>query len=139
MEPSLWQTLGQLFAVLGQLAVQLLELGAHWLLLIFWVAWWLCAVNWQKLWPFLARGGWAPLVLLILMVSFAWSIIQPTPPEFLDGIPTFWWQLGYVSVLVGLALFCGWLQGLLGWTPAEIDLEPPVHDEAGGHTHAAHH
>jgi hypothetical protein len=48
-------------------------------------------------------------------------------------IPNFWWQLGGVGLLVGTALFCGWLQGVLGWTPEEIDLEPPVHAAAHGH------
>jgi hypothetical protein len=140
-EPSLWQTLVQLFGALGQLVVQLVALGGHWLLLIVWAAWWLRAVNWQKLWPVLGRGAWAPLVLLVLIVALAWSRLQPVPCDCLGfvSVPNFWWQLGYVSMLVATALFCGWLQGVLHWTPVEISLDPPAHGHDDSHGHAAHH
>jgi hypothetical protein len=141
MEPSLLQTLGQLFVVLGQLAVQLVALGAHWLLLIVWLAWWLLAVDWRKAWPILGHGGWAPLALSTVIVALAWSRLQPVPCDCLGflTIPNFWWQLGYVAMLVVIALFCGWIQGLLNWAPPEINLEPPVHAHADAHGHAAHH
>ena len=51
MEPGLWQALVQFGQALGQLIVQLAALGAHWILLIVWVAWWLLGVNWQRTWP----------------------------------------------------------------------------------------
>jgi hypothetical protein len=137
MEPSLWETLGQLFVVLGQLIVQLLALGAQWLLLIVWVVWWLRAVNWQKLWPVLGRGAWAPLVLLMVIVALAWSRLQPLPPEYARF--SLWLQFGYVTLLVAVALFCGWLQGVLQWVPPEINLEPPAHGHDDGHGHTAHH
>ncbi len=140
MDTSLWQTLGQLVVVLSQLVAQLAALAVHWILLIVWIAWWLRAVNWRRAWPVLGSGGWAPLVLLMLMTALAWSRLQPAPCDCLGfvTIPNFWWQLGYVSMLVAVALFCGWLQGVLGWAPPEISLEPPpVHHD--GHAHAAHH
>jgi hypothetical protein len=140
MEPNLWQTLGQLFTVLGQLVVQLVALGAHWILLIVWLTWWLYGVNWRKLWPVLANGGWAPLVLLVLMVSLVWSRLQTSSTGFIGvSLPNFWWQLGYLAVLTGIALFCGWLQGVMHWEPAEINLEPPAHGHADDHARAAHH
>jgi hypothetical protein len=141
MDPSLWQTLGELFVVLGQLLVQLGALAGHWLLLIIWIAWWLLGVDWRKAWPALRQGGWAPLVLLTLMVALAWSRLQPGPWVWQDtlSIPAFWWELLTVSILVGVALFCGWLQGVLGWAPAEINLEPPAHGHGDDHAHAANH
>jgi hypothetical protein len=36
-----------------------------------------------------------------------------------------------------LTLFCGWLQGVLGWTPPEIELEPPA-APVGHHDHGHH-
>ena len=137
---ELLQTLGQLGTVLVQLVMQLLELGAHWILLIIWVAWWLLGVNWQKAWPALRQGGWAPVVLLTLIASLVWSRLQPVSCDCLSfvEIPNFWWQLGYMAMLVALALFCGWLQGVLHWTPPEISLEPPAAAH-GDHGHAAHH
>jgi hypothetical protein len=139
VEPLL-HTLGELFTVLGQLIVQLSALAGHWLLLIVWLAWWLLGVNWRKLWPVLGNGGWAPLVLLVLMVSLVWSRLQPVPCDCIGvTIPNFWWQLGYMAMLTAIALFCGWLQGVLHWEPAEINLEPPAHGHADSHAHAAHH
>jgi uncharacterized membrane protein YfcA len=92
-----------------------------------WIVWWLCAVNWQKLWPVLAGGAWAPAVLLFLMGAIAWSRLAPGH---------FAWQLGITAVLAALALFCGWLQGQLRWTPREVSVEPPaVSDDGHGHSH----
>jgi hypothetical protein len=140
MDTSLWQTFGELFAVLGQLLIQLLALAGHWLLLIVWVAWWLLAVNWQKAWPVLRSGGWAPLVLLMLMVALAWSRLQAVRYEIFDlSIANFVWQLAAVCLLVALTLFCGWLQGVFRCVPPEINLEPPVAAHADGHAHGAHH
>ena len=135
MEPGLWQALVQFGQAFGELIVQLAALGAHWILLIVWVAWWLLGVNWQRAWPALRHGGWAPVALLTLIVAVVWSRIQPVDAEF--PIPNFVWQLGYMLVLVAFALFCGWLQGVLRWAPPEISLEPPAH--GGNHGHAAHH
>jgi hypothetical protein len=140
MEPSLLETLEQLITVLGQLLVQVLALGAHWVLVIVWFAWWLLAVNWQKAWPALRSGGWAPLILLTIVAALAWSRLQPVPCDCIGVVvPNFWWQLGYVAMLVALALFCGWLQGVFHCTPPEISLEPPAVAHGGDHAHAAHH
>jgi hypothetical protein len=38
-------------------------------------------------------------------------------------------------VLALVALFCGWLQDQLGWTPEEVSFEPP----AAEHGHHGHH
>jgi hypothetical protein len=134
---ELWQTLVQLGNVLTQLFVQLLALGAHWILLIIWVVWWLLGVNWQRAWPALRHGGWAPVILLVLIVSLVWSRLQPVGCDCLGftTIPNFWWQLGYMSMLVGIALFCGWLQGVLHWAPAETSLEPPAPTHGSDHRH----
>ena len=101
---------------------------------VLWCVWWLWAVNWRKLWPVLARGAWAPVVLLLLLATLVWSHVAPTNELWL---PNVWWQLGCVGALAAVALFCGWLQGQLGWVPPEVSVEPPPVSEA--HAHAAHH
>ncbi len=133
---DLWQTLAQLILILGTLLGELIRFAAAWLLLIVWVAWWLAAVNWRRAWTALAQGAWAPVVLLMLLAALVWSQIAPSSWAALGfvTIGNFWWQLGAVTLLVALALFCGWLQGVLHWEPAEVDLEPPA-PVAHGHGH----
>jgi hypothetical protein len=131
-------TLVQLVATLLTLIVEIGALAFRHLLLIAWVAWWLWGVNWNKAWGALARGGWAPVVLLTLIAAAAWAALAPSTYNLFDLFPiaNFWWQLGAVTLFVLLALFCGWLQGVCGWAPAEIDLEPPApahHEHAHGH------
>ncbi len=138
-------TLGRLITDLGTLGYELITLGGHYILLIAWIAWWLWGVNWSRGWAFLARGAWAPLVLLMIVTALVWSRIAPGTCDCLGfmRIPNFWWQLGYVGMLVAIMLFCGWVQGVFHWAPAEISLEPPAHTDAGhgheghGHDHAA--
>jgi hypothetical protein len=137
---ELWHTLEQLVVTLFYLVIDLLRIGLHWWLLLLWVAWWLCGVNWQKAWPVLARGAWVPVVLITLMAGLVFSQVWPSEYRLfgLVRIPNFWWQVGAVSLWVGSALFCGWLQGVFGWAPPEIDLEPPApttHGHGHGHGH----
>jgi hypothetical protein len=131
--PELLDTLWQLVVVLFNLVVDLLRLGLSWSLLLAWVAWWTFGVDWQKTWKVLAQGAWVPLVLLAVMCAFVWSRIAPSKWGLMDMVvPNFWWQLGGVGILVGLTFFCGWLQGLCHWAPAEISLDPPAptgHDQ----------
>jgi hypothetical protein len=137
---ELFHTLGELFLDVGKLIVELLALGLEWLLLLFWIAWWLAAVNWKKAWPVLANGGWIPLTVLTVIGALVWAQLTPSMSGLfgLAFLPNFWWQLAASGLIVGSALFAGWLQGILGWTPTEISLEPPEHTE---HDHEApvHH
>jgi len=130
------QTLWQLVMNLGTLVVELLALAVHWSLILAWLAWWLWGVNWKKVWPVLAQGAWAPLVLLIVLAAMTWSRLDPVPCTCLGFItlPNFWWQLLGVSLLVGLTFLCGWLQGVFGWEPADVNLDPPA-----ASAHAADH
>jgi hypothetical protein len=141
---DLWQKLGTQLLDLGHTLGRLLyEAGAVfplWPLLVVWVAWWLLAVNWRKTWPVLAQGGWAPVVLLVLMTALVWSRLAPGELTWVNGtsVPNYWWQLLGVSLLALSALFCGWLQGVLGWVPPEISVEPPA-APAHGHDHGHGH
>src|SRR5690348_7845597 len=127
---ELLQLLGQLWALfvaLLALLSQFVWLALQWSLLLLWLAWWLGAVNWRKAWGVLAQGAWAPVVLFVLMGALVWSQIAPADLYLFGGnapIPNFWWQLGGVTLLLLSALFCGWLQGVFGWTPPEIDFDP---------------
>lgn len=144
---ALWYTLLQLFKVLGQLILELGQLAGDHALLLFFLAWCLWGINWQKAWPVLARGAWAPLGLLLITVALAWSQLLPSACDCLAivTVPNFWWQLGAVGLFAAIALFCGWLQGVFGWAPPEIQLEPaglvhgPFHEHRLEHNHAHGH
>ena len=106
-----------------------------------WCVWWLFCVNWKKTWPVLSQGGWMPVVLLMVVTALAWSRIFPSTCNCLGfPIANFLWQLLEVIGFTLLALFCGWVQGRLGWLPPEVHFEPPAHHHGHGHhAHAAHH
>jgi hypothetical protein len=140
MHESLPELVGQflsgLAALLWALLSGLVPLLLPWLPLALWCLWWLCCVNWKHVWPVLARGGWVVLVLLTLLAALVWAALSPSPPNFQlsESLPSFWWQLGVVSGLVALALVCGWLQGLLHWSPREVDFDAAGH---GAHEHGS--
>jgi hypothetical protein len=120
----------------GLLGLGLLQLVGHFALWIIWIAWWLFAVDWRKNWSVLARGGWAPVVLLGITTALVWSRILPSDCPSC-GLANFWWQLGYVGMLFGVAFLCGWLQGVFGWAPPEINFEP-VHGHIREHDDHGH-
>lgn len=105
-----------------------------------WVAWCLGCVNWKKAWPVLADGAWVGVILLILISALVWSKIEASSYILFDTliIPNYWWQLSGVIAITLVALFCGWLQGILGWTPLEVAVEPADDHEAGHEPADAH-
>lgn len=132
-----WNALVQLFDSLFKLLAGPLQWLSTWLLLLVWIAWWLWAVDWRKVWPVLAQGAWVPVLLLLLMAALIWSRLVPDRFEFLGivSIPNFWWQFGAVALLAGIVLLCGWVQEIRNWAPPEINLEPPAAHEAHGEEH----
>ena len=132
---ELFTTFLELIRVLSTLVVQLLALAVlQYALLLVWLAWALLGINWQKMWPTLAAGAWAPFVLLIVGSALVWSQLDPVPCNCIGiTIPNFWWQLGEVSLLAGATLFCGWLQGVFGWTPPVVEFDPPEAAHDHGH------
>ena len=105
---------------------------------LLWAAFWLFAADWRKVGPVLRQGAWAPVVLLGLVAALAWSRVAPADVSLVGGLrlANFWWQLGVVGFLVGLALFAGWLQGQWGVGPPEVPIEPPPPEP--GHAHGHH-
>jgi hypothetical protein len=125
---ELWETLLQLVTILGRLLSELTLLALSWSLLVAWLAWWLWGVSWPRVWRVLAEGAWVPVLLLIIVGALAWSQLAPSNCVCFGSVtvPNFWWQLGSLSLLAAVTLLCGWLQGVFGWTPAELNLESPA-------------
>jgi hypothetical protein len=139
--PDWWLVLEGFWNSLVQLVVLLFSLLPVVLPILLWIVWWLWGVNWKKAWPVLARGAWAPLVLLMLVITQVWSLTAPSDCDCLRFlvIPNYWWQLGSVATLVAIALFCGWLQLVMGWSPEDIPVEPAPADHGLHHEHVEHH
>lgn len=104
-----------------------------------WFIFCLFAINWRKMWPTLAEGAWAPLVLLIGLVAVVWSRIQPSHWTIVPGlaIPNLWWQAIALSLIAGLGLFAGWLQIKYGLTPFDVPINVAVEHPGHGHGHDA--
>jgi hypothetical protein len=131
-----WQLFLQVLIDLAKLVGSLLSLAGQWWLLIAWFAWWLLAVNWKKVWPVLAQGAWLPVLFLLVIAALAWSRMFPSHRNVLGvTVANFWWQFGATLLLGASALFAGWVQGLIGWTPVEVELEPPASADSHGHAH----
>ena len=71
---TLWQIVGNL----GDLAAEIWQLGSNRSLLVLWLVWWLAAVNWTKLWPYLGKGAWVPLLLVANLAALVWSRLAPS-------------------------------------------------------------
>jgi hypothetical protein len=138
---QLWEALVNLFWAVANLIAANLDWLIAGIALFVWIAWWLWGVNWPKMWGWLARGAWVPLVLLMVTAAVVWSQLAPSYCDCLGviSVPNFWWQLGAMALLVCVALLSGAAQAYFNWTPAEIDLEPPAvthgHEEI---THEPH-
>jgi hypothetical protein len=140
MEPiiNLFQSLGSLLQSVLDVVWAVLSLLGPWLPLVGWVAFWLCAVNWQRLRGVLARGGWIGIVLLAAMAILVWGNVSPSR----DGVDLFGLKISnfvektvYVSGLVSLMFLAGALQ-LSGFCSQWCDVPaPPADDHHHGHGH----
>lgn len=118
----------------GQVMLKLLPLGVL-------VVWFLLAVDWKKAWPVLAAGGWAPLVLIALMGAAVWSFVVPGSIQLpvIGSISSGVWHFIAAAFLVGVVLFCGWLQSRSAYAPPEFNLDEPAHHHGEHEHHHAHH
>jgi hypothetical protein len=139
--PEWLSQIGTILQLLGALVGEASAALVRHLPLVLWVIWWLWGVNWKKAWPVLAQGGWVPVLLLMAVAALAWAQLEPRAYVLAGGwtIANGWWQLVGVSLLVAVALFCGFVQGYFNWTPQEIDLAPPAAAHHGTYGHVPGH
>ncbi len=130
---SLWNVVVALAAVV----VALVQFLIPWIPLIAWVAFWLLAVNWKKLYPILMRGGILGVVLTGLMVIAIWSLISSPAggSHFMYGlqVSNVVGKTVYVTSLTVIAMLCGSVQ-LSGCCDAYCKLEE-AHVEEVSHGH----
>lgn len=113
---QLLQSLWNVFVALAGLVVAIVQFLIPWTPLIAWVAFWLLAVNWKKLYPILspARGGWIGVLLTALMTILIWSSIS-IPADGMHHMYGLNLSNGvgktvYVTGLIVIAAFCGNVQ-----------------------------
>jgi hypothetical protein len=136
-----------------EVLVSLLVFIVPWTPLIAWIAFWLLAVNWEKLYPVLARGAIVGVLLIGLMMILVWGLIAPPPDgtHHLFGLrPTnFVGKTIYVTMLLTIAALCGSVQlsgacgslvSCLNEGQQDIDHgnEGHGHGEPAGHEDAGH-
>jgi hypothetical protein len=136
---------GQLWAVLVSLTGLLLALVQAilpWTPLIAWIAFWLLAVNWQKLYPVLMSGAWIGVVLTAVMAVLVWSAVSipESGTHHLFGlhVSNLVGKTVYVTSLCVIAILCGSVQlsGAVGNQCRFI--EPAADAVADGHGYEPH-
>ncbi|WP_437225776.1 hypothetical protein SH661x_004231 [Planctomicrobium sp. SH661] len=131
---------GAVLVALGGLIVALVQAILPWTPLLLWIAFWLLAVNWRKLYPVLWQGGIFGVILIALMAVMVWAAVAE--PEggshHLAGlvVDNFAGKFVYVSGLTVIAFLCGTVQ-LSGACGAccnfDEELEPSVEESHAHH------
>jgi hypothetical protein len=139
----------ELFFALTQFIGVVLQLLAPWTPLAAWLAYWLFAADWSKLWPVLAKGGWIGVVLIGLMMTMIWGVIAPPTGghHVILGLTlsNFVGKFVYVTALLVMMTVCGTVQlsGACGDWASFPEPEPEDDGHHGhvdhGHGHDAHH
>lgn len=134
----------QVFLIAGwEVLITLLALLVPWAPLVAWVAFWLLAVNWEKLYPVLAKGGIFGVFLIGLTSVLVWGLIAPPPDgtHHLLGLrPTnFGGKAIYVTMLFTIVGLCGTVQlsGACG-SFCSFPEESSDENESDGHGHDDH-
>lgn len=108
------QSLWNVVVAVAQLLLELVAFIAPWAPLIAWIAFWLLAVNWKKLYPILMDGGLVGVVLIALMAILVWSVISEPADGYhhLYGlqVSNIVGKTVYVTCLTVIAFLCGTVQ-----------------------------
>jgi hypothetical protein len=141
---KLIESLQNLLVAGWEVVVSLLVFVVPWAPLIAWVAFWLLAVNWEKLYPLLVRGGAIAVMMIGLMMILVWGLIAPPQDgvHYLFGLKpsNFVGKTIYVTMLMTIAALCGSVQ--LSGACGSIVSFPEKNDEDhvhGGHDHGHGH
>ena len=138
MEPLI-VSLQALLVAGWHVVINLLALVLPWTPLIAWVAFWLLAVNWEKLYPVLAKGAVIGVLLIGVMMVLVWGLISPPPDgvHHLFGLhpSNFVGKTIYVTMLLTIMALCGSVQLSGACGPLCQFPEETPDDEHGGHDH----
>jgi hypothetical protein len=141
------QSLLNVFTSLLALAMAIVMAIVPWLPVLAWVGFWLFAVNWNKVFPIMWRGGFIGVLLLMFVSVLVWGAVAPP----VDGkhvlltlsVGNYFGKFVYVTMLTCIALLCGSAQlsgafGSLTEFPEE-SVDDHGHDGDHGHGHGDGH
>lgn len=142
---ELFNSLVDVLTALWSLLLVVIGLVTPWTPLIAWLAVWLFAADWSKLWPVMRRGGWIGVVLIGLMMTLIWGVIAPPTggTHFILGltVSNFVGKFMYVTALLVMMMLCGSVQlsGACGdWACFPEDAPEDDHDHGHDHGHDDH-
>jgi len=141
---QLFDSLQHLLVSGWEVVIAVLVLVVPWTPLIAWVGFWLLAVNWEKLYPVLAKGGVIGVLLIGLMMILVWGLIAPPTEGFhqMFGLrpSNFVGKTVYVTMLLTIMALCGTVQlsGACGSLVSFPEDEPDEPDHGHGGGHAGH-
>jgi len=135
------QSLWQVIEAFAGLLLSILALLAPWTPLLLWIAFWLYAVNWRKLYPLLMQGGLIGVLLIAFLAILVWSSIAVPTGDGMHHVyglkvSNLVGKTVYVSSLLVIAFLCGTVQlsGTCGRLCRFEDAAPAV-----VHREHAHH
>jgi hypothetical protein len=139
---ALLQSFVELLLAVWQLLLALVAVVLPWTPLLAWVAFWSLAVDWVKLRLVMIRGGWIAVVLIALVATLVWGMVDP-PMEgshYLLGktVGNFVGKFMYVTGLTVIMLVCGSVQLAGGCGKWAYFPEDAVEDEHGDAHSTAH-
>ena len=110
---NLGDSLKDLIFALADVVIALAVLARPWIPLVAWMAFWMFAVDWEKLYPVLfGRGGLFGVMLICLMAVLIWGEIAPGTHDLfgLTDVNNYIGKTVYVVMLVCITWLCGSLQ-----------------------------
>lgn len=147
---QLLTSLRNLFSASWDVLLAILALLVPWTPLIAWIAFWLFAVNWEKLYKVMVKGGWVGVVLIGLVMILVWGVVAPPAGGnhqlFGLSVTNFVGKAVYVTTLLVIMSLCGSVQltgacGSLARFPAPKADDchaSHVHPDDHGHEHDSH-
>lgn len=133
--------LGDLISAAWGVLISVIFIILPWIALGAWVLYWLCAVNWKKLYPVLIpQFGWIGVVLLGFVMILVWATVAPPAAgvHYILGLKlsNIVGKTVYVVLLFCIAGLCGAVQ-LSGSVPDCCI--PPEEEPEEEHHLSVHH
>ena len=128
----------QVLSAVYTLVISTGALVLPWTPLIAWIAFWLLAVDWEKLRPQMVKGGFLGVLLLAFVMIMVWGNVAPPAGGSHNilglRLSNFVGKTVYVTMLVSMIFLCGSAQ-LSGAVDRFISFPEDEPEPDHGHAH----